>query len=70
MAWTQSDLDAVDAALKNGIRKVTFADGRSREYQSTSEMLTLRGQMKAELAAAASQVAPRRITVARIRRTR
>jgi hypothetical protein len=69
MAWTQADLDAVDTALKNGIRKVTFADGRSREYQTTSEMLALRNQMKSELLASSSQVAPRRVTVARIRRS-
>lgn len=68
MAWTQADLDAVDAALKNGIRKVTFADGRSREYQTTEDMLSLRREMKAELLASASQVIPRRVTVARIRR--
>lgn len=68
MAWTQSDLDAVDAAIKNGVRRVTFADGRSTEYQTTGEMLTLRKTMKAELAASASQVNPRRVTVARLRR--
>lgn len=70
MAWTQPDIDAVDTALKNGIKKVTFADGRSREYQSTEEMLKLRTQMKAELAASASQVSPRRVTVGRITRSR
>lgn len=68
MAWTQADLDAVDTALKNGIKKVTFADGRSREYQSTSEMMEVRKQMRAELLAASSQVSPRRVTVGRIRR--
>lgn len=68
MAWTHADLDAVDAAMARGVKAVTFADGRKREYQSTSEMLTLRTQMKAELSASASQVNPRRITVARMRR--
>lgn len=67
MAWTQSDLDAVDAAIKAGVKRVTFADGRSTEYQTTADMLALRKQMKAELAAAASQVNPRRVTVARMR---
>lgn len=68
MAWTQSDLDAVDTALKAGKKRVTFADGRTIEYQSTSEMLSLRSKMKEEIAASASQVKPRRVTVARMRR--
>lgn len=68
MAWTQSDLDAVDTALKAGKKRVTFADGRTIEYQNTSEMLELRSKMKEEITASASQVKPRRTTVARMRR--
>lgn len=68
MAWTQSDLDAVDTALKAGKKRVTYADGRTIEYQSTGEMMTLRAKMKEEITAAASQVNPRRVTVARMRR--
>lgn len=58
MAWTEADLDALSAAIKTGIKKVTFADGRQTEYQSLKEMTDLRGAMKAELAAAASQISP------------
>lgn len=68
MAWQQSDLDRLDAAMASGLKKVTFADGRSREFQDAGEMLKLRTIMKAELTEAASQVAPRRTVVARFRR--
>lgn len=68
MAWQQADLDALEAAIASNVRKVTFADGRSREFHSPEEMLKVRREMKAELQAAASQVNPRRVTVARLRR--
>ncbi|WIA58004.1 hypothetical protein N6H05_09495 [Sphingobium sp. WTD-1] len=63
MAYQQSDLDKVDAAITSGIRKITFADGRSTEYQSLDEMRRLRADIKAELAANAAQVTPRVRTV-------
>jgi hypothetical protein len=67
MAWTQSDLDALDAAITAGVKSVTFADGRQTVYQNTSEMIALRKEMKAELQAAATRVSPRRrTTVGRI----
>jgi len=37
--YLQSDLDALHQALAAGERRVTFADGRSVEYESTDEML-------------------------------
>jgi len=70
MAWQQSDLDRLDAAMSSGVKKVTFADGRSREFQDLGEMTKLRTLMKAELAEASSQVAPRRTVVARFGRRR
>jgi len=69
MAWSQSDLDRIDAAIAQNIRRVTFADGRSVEYQSPGEMLQVRRLIKAELLASASQVSPRvRATRAVMRR--
>lgn len=56
MAWTQADLDALNAAITSGVRRVTFADGRTTEYQTLREMLDLRSTMKGELLASASQV--------------
>lgn len=70
MAWTQSDLDKLDAAIVNGRKRVTFADGRSIEYHSLDEIRAARRDVKAELMASASQVNPRRVTVGRVRRPR
>lgn len=69
MAFQQSDLDKLDAAILTGVRKVVFADGRSTEFHSLTEIRALRSDVKAELAAATSQTQPRRrTTVGRIRR--
>lgn len=48
MAWTQSDLDALESSIKRGTRVVQFSDRRV-EYHSLSEMLKLRDVMRAEL---------------------
>ena len=53
MAWTQEERDAGDTALKSNVRKVTFADGRSTEYQNSGELLSVRNTIKAELDQAA-----------------
>jgi hypothetical protein len=54
MAYQQSDLDKIDALI-GGAKKVTFADGRSVEHHGLDEMRRLRADIKAELAASASQ---------------
>lgn len=60
MAWTQEDLDRIDAAIAGGSpKKVAFADGRSVEYHDLDSMTKARGVIKAELLASASQVNPR-----------
>lgn len=66
MAWSQSDLDKIDAALANNILEVRFADGRTVRYQNADQMLAVRNSMKAELKAAATQV--RRATRGTMRR--
>lgn len=65
MAYTQSDLDALSAAIAAGIKSVTYADGRRVEYQSVADMRALRNDMKAEVAGSrrAAQV---RTTIGRI----
>ena len=69
MAFQPADLDKIDAAILSGVKKVTFADGRSTEFHSLDEMRRLRGDIKAELGASASLVNPRvRTVVGRIRR--
>jgi len=42
MAYQQSDLDRLDAAIASGVRAVTFADGRKTEYQSLDQLLAAR----------------------------
>lgn len=59
MAWTQADLDAVDLALRNNVRKVTFADGRSTEYQDADQMLAVRREIKSELLASSTRAGVR-----------
>ena len=69
MAWTESDLLTISAAIVSGKKAVTFADGRKIEYQSVAEMRQVRSDMIAEISAAASAVNPRtRSTVGVVRR--
>lgn len=42
---TQADLDALNASINEGIRRVQYAD-RSVEYRSLDEMLRIRTQMQ------------------------
>lgn len=53
MAWTQTDLDRLDAAYARGIRRVTFVDGQTVEYQSVAEYQALRRDMQTAIAEAA-----------------
>jgi hypothetical protein len=69
MAWQQSDLDRIDAAIAGNQKSVTFADGRQVTYQDVDKMLQVRNAIKAELIANGSQVSPRiRATRAVMRR--
>ena len=47
-SWTQSDLDALEAAIKKGVRSVSYASGRV-DYHSLDEMLRLRAIMRDEI---------------------
>jgi hypothetical protein len=48
MAWTQTDLDRLDAAIGSGIKLVEYENGR-RMYQSTADMLAARTVMQQEI---------------------
>jgi thiamine monophosphate synthase len=48
MAWTESDLDALEAAIKQGVREVQYRDRRVT-YHSLDEMLKLRQLMRDEV---------------------
>ena len=41
MAWTQADVDALKAALKSGVLRVRYSDGREVEYNNVDQMLRL-----------------------------
>jgi hypothetical protein len=72
MAWTQTDLQRLQDAIATGVRRVTFADGRSTEYHSLDQMLAAVDAMKVEIAGAASASSrrSRRIIVGRVGRYR
>lgn len=48
MAWSQSDLDAIEKAIASGARRVRFQT-HEVEYQSTSEMLKARDVIRADI---------------------
>lgn len=49
MAWTTSDLTALETAIKGGVREVQYADRRVT-YHSLDEMLRLLRVMKESIA--------------------
>lgn len=42
MAFTPSDIDALDSAIANGVLSVRYADGKSVTYRSTIELIAAR----------------------------
>lgn len=57
MAWTESDVLKLEAAIASGVQTVTF-DGpprRSVTYQTTSEMVKALALMRASIAQAAGK---------------
>lgn len=50
MAFSQTDLDTINAAIASGTRSVTFSDGRRHEYQTLDEMIRARALIQADLA--------------------
>lgn len=49
MAWTQADIDRIDAAIAAGTLAVRFSDGRSVTYHSLEAMMSARGLMWAAM---------------------
>lgn len=56
MAWTQTDVDTIEAAIAGADLSVTYADGCSVTYRSISDLLRARDAMKSSLAGAGSAV--------------
>jgi hypothetical protein len=59
MAWTQTDIDKLKAAMGGGIKRVQYTSG-SVEYQSVADMRRVLAEMEQEV----SGVVPVRRTVA------
>lgn len=49
MAFSQADLDALDNAIKQGVRIVEYGD-KKVTYHSLDEMMRLRSTMQTEIA--------------------
>lgn len=67
MAYTQEQLDALEAALARGEKRVTFAD-KTVEYRSVDELLAAIREIKRELDRQAADTglwpkAPRQVRV-------
>jgi hypothetical protein len=70
MPFAPSDLAAIDSAIASGVKRVTFADGRTTEYHSLDEQRAARALIVSELSkadSAAAGVQPRRMRWARFR---
>lgn len=67
MAFTQTDLDAINAAIARGESVVRFAD-RTVEYRSIGDLIKARNLIVAELNAAAATGQPRRFSFTTYRR--
>lgn len=59
MAFTTTQLDALDAAIVSGTLRVTY-DGKTVEYRSMSEMMRARALVAAGLAKQAGTTPDRR----------
>lgn len=62
MAWTQSDVDSIDAALKSNVLRVQFAD-RSITYRSIDELLKVRNLAVAEVGSTTGTTVLRQLRV-------
>ena len=49
MAFSQSDLDALDKAIATGAMEVRYSDGRQVRYRSLAELRNIRDQIRTEL---------------------
>jgi len=64
MAFTQAQLDALEAAIGLGVKRVKYGD-KETEYQSLDDMLKLRDKMAAELLGKTSVAQRRTVGIAR-----
>ena len=55
MAFTQTQLDALESAIAQGVLTVRYADGKTVTYRSLDEMLNLKSQMEGDLGITATK---------------
>ncbi|QJP14683.1 hypothetical protein G3545_14140 [Starkeya sp. ORNL1] len=63
MAYTQTDIDRLKAAMAAGVRKVTYSDGKSHEFFSMAEMRAQLARMGNEVSGAAASGASRSVVL-------
>jgi hypothetical protein len=64
MAWTQTDLDAIDKAIASGAVRVDYPGGGSVTYRSLADMRSVRGDIAKSVNDAAGVPAkPRRLKI-------
>ncbi len=56
MAWTQTDLDAIEAAMVTPEMRVRFQDGREVQYRTMAELLSARDAIKSSLSASSGGI--------------
>lgn len=59
MAFSQSDLDTIDDAIKGAELSVRFSDGSSVTYRSVDEMIKVRDLIRSDLSTPATSSYPR-----------
>jgi biopolymer transport protein ExbD len=59
MAWTQTDVDAIKAAIAKAERRVTYGD-KTVEYRDMSEMMRALKMIEAEVASLTTKTTPSR----------
>lgn len=67
MAYSQTDVDSLKKAMATGVRRVTYADGRSHEFHSMAEMQAQLVRMEKEVAAASGSSDSRSILLVQSR---
>lgn len=64
--WTAADIAALEAAIKRGVKSVTYASG-TVNYHSLDEMLRLLDRMRGEVASATGSNGSQVIYAGRVR---
>jgi hypothetical protein len=67
MAFSSSDLSAIEEAIATGALRVRFADGREVSYQSGADLLAARALIANEISASAATPPARMSRVVHVR---